>query len=262
MIEPGMIDIAQADIDESLRIFSLTSLPTAKDLKRRYRNLIKQHHPDHNPDNLQWCNSMVAKLNQAYRILGSCLERSAPTGDTTGDASETPSVEDIIRKGDEALRDSVINGCLHRSTRNVLAKPLLDTVERMRITLGRFLYTESQVEVILFFHRLFGLFLKAAHPKTPHSLPGTWNSTRFFRHLALANRYMDKALRSFYHHLKNHRLSVFANIPLSLLADSETFYRFILRDIRDAGSYEAVKSRLELIDIYRQRISDSRFWLP
>jgi hypothetical protein len=259
------------DLGESLRILSLDSVPSVDRLKHTYRSLIKLYHPDHHPGRPDWSNRMVTRLNQAYRVLlehlaagppGSPTARS-PLGSppTPGSPAAAPlRVEPVIRGGDQALRDCVVGGCLHRISKNILAQPFLEEVRRARDALGGLLYTQGRPEPALFFYRLFCRFVESTENRAPHSLPSAWNSTRFFRQLTLANRYLDRALRSFYHYLHHRRPVQFINIPLSLLGDSETFYRFVLKGMRSGAGSRQVESRLELIELYRRRIWDPRLW--
>lgn len=257
MNRPQMIDIG-----ESLRVLSLDSVPSVDGLKRTYRSLIKLYHPDRHPGNPDWSNRMMVRLTEAYHVLLEHVAagRADAQPDDAPRRASPPQVERIIRGGDEALRDAVINGCLHRVSKNVLAHPFLEEVRRARDALGGLLYTEDRTEPALFFYRLFARFVEATEKQPPHSLPSAWNSTRLFRHLSLANRYLDRGLRSFYHYLHRSRPAVFVNIPLSLLADSEAFYRLVLSGMRGSAGFRRVQSRLELIELFRRRIWDPRLW--
>ena len=63
-----------ADVQEACVIFNLSEPLGGKELKQRYIKLIKQHHPDVNPNNEQ-AEEFVKKINIAFRILEDYTER-------------------------------------------------------------------------------------------------------------------------------------------------------------------------------------------
>lgn len=52
-----------------ISLFSLSTTSTADDLRRIYKELIVQYHPDKNPDNIEWATAMFKEIQVAYRIL-------------------------------------------------------------------------------------------------------------------------------------------------------------------------------------------------
>lgn len=56
-------------------MLGLTSSATAEEVKRRYRTLARQYHPDMNPN--AGAGSKIKEINEAYRILGDAELRSA-----------------------------------------------------------------------------------------------------------------------------------------------------------------------------------------
>lgn len=48
----------------------------AQDIKRAFRCLALQYHPDHNPENVREANEKFKEINEAYEVLGDEQKRS------------------------------------------------------------------------------------------------------------------------------------------------------------------------------------------
>lgn len=59
------------ELQAALEIFGLGERATLQKIKDRHRDLVKQHHPDHNKNNTD---GMMFKINAAYEILKSYCE--------------------------------------------------------------------------------------------------------------------------------------------------------------------------------------------
>jgi hypothetical protein len=246
MVSPKTIDLKL-----SLRLFSLSSVPPLKDLKQKYRNLIKLYHPDLHPQESDYSNEMIRQLNQAYEVLKANVSHPY-----TG-KEPLPSVllGKTIRIGDEAVRNAVVMGCLIRMRNNQLGRYFCEQVRTVRDVLKS--QSDDPLWNTSFFCNLFSLFLKTTEENIPRPLPYTWNSTRFFKNLAIANRYLDVGIRNYYYYLHKNRLRFFLNIPLSFLRDAEKAYSFLCSYIRDEAHLDWIKTRIKLTSLYQIRISGS-----
>lgn len=235
------------ELQSSLRLFSFSSVPSLKNIKKKYRNLIKRYHPDLHPEKSDLSNEMIGRLNQAYEILKANARR------TPGDALPSGLIGRAIRAGDEAIKNAVIMGSLIRMRNNQLGQYFCAQVRKVRDIL------ESQPDDspwdVSFFCKLFSLFLKTTEGNSPRPLPTTWNSTRFFKNLAIANRYLDTGIRNYYYYSNNHRLRFFTKIPLSFLRDAEKAYGFFCSYILEETHLRLIRGRLELSRLYQSRIS-------
>jgi hypothetical protein len=242
MIGPQMIDL-----QSSLRLFSFSAIPPLEAIKQKYRNLIKRYHPDLHPDKSELSNEMIRRLNQAYEILKANARRSQ------NESLPSSLVGRAIKTGDEAVKNAVIMGCLIRMRKNQLGRYFCGQVRKVRDIL------EAQADDLLwdipFFYKLFSLFLSITEGNTPRPLPTTWNSTRFFKNLAIANRYLDTGVRHFYYYTNHNRLRFFTKIPLSFLRDAEKSYGYLRSYILEEPYLKLIGGRLELSRIYQQRIS-------
>jgi len=243
-----MIASQLIDIDESLRIFSLPDLPSSKVLKDRYRKLIKRYHPDLNPENLLRSNQMMQILNRAYEVLRCRLS-------TPIDAKRLPKIAPVwhsIREGDLAIRDAVIMGCLGRTHKNILGHDFREKVRSHKNSLDS--QEAAGLWIISFFQNLFQVFLKTTDERLVRPLPHVCNSTRFFKNLAIANRYLDLGIRTFYSYLYKGTLRYFYNIPLSFLQDSSRGYSFLRSQVWDEMNLKLLESRMALARLYQIRI--------
>lgn len=65
-------------ISEAVKIFEIPNdtvgkIPTAE-LKRQYRKLVKTWHPDVSGKDKQEAEMMMAKINEAYKLLTECVD--------------------------------------------------------------------------------------------------------------------------------------------------------------------------------------------
>jgi curved DNA-binding protein CbpA len=231
------------EVKESLRLFSLRQLPTLKSLKNRYRVLIKRFHPDHNPGNPFWSNDLVQRLNRAYDILKAFLE-SHDLG-----SHRERIIREIIRGGDEAVRNAIIMGWLRKLPRPGERRYFREKIAKCRGYLLHISEDGAGSELSVFYRRLFHIFLEITEGRTTRVGPQTWGSFRYLKQLAVANRYLDLGLRSFYHYTGDSRELV---IPLSFVEDALAFYRFLLPHTTDLNR-QIIEPRMALARLYRIR---------
>lgn len=74
-------------------------------IKKAYRKLAMQYHPDRNPGKEEWANEKFKEINEAYGILGNAKKRkqydqfgvAGDVGDIFGSNSTRTAFEDILR---------------------------------------------------------------------------------------------------------------------------------------------------------------------
>ncbi len=54
------------ELQRALKVLGLPERAGLKEIKAKHRNLVKQHHPDHNPDQ---AGDRIREINAAYRLL-------------------------------------------------------------------------------------------------------------------------------------------------------------------------------------------------
>jgi DnaJ-class molecular chaperone len=57
------------------KILNISQDATDQDIKKAFRRLALQHHPDHNPDNPREAGEKFKEINEAYEILGDDQKR-------------------------------------------------------------------------------------------------------------------------------------------------------------------------------------------
>ena len=93
----------------------------ADDIKRAYRKLAMEFHPDRNPGKEQWANDRFKKINEAFSVLGDPQKRKrydrfgTADGIGLGDVSSNPftrgTFEDLMKDfGSAGLRFDFVNG--------------------------------------------------------------------------------------------------------------------------------------------------------
>lgn len=247
------------DKDFCLKLFSLSSSPTVEELKKKYRELIKQYHPDKHPDSIEKSTRMVQQLNEAYEILLPHLHRiySGSSGFTDlAKNMKNINPEKIISMGDDALRDAVIIGWLKRTPKDVFAQSIWQTIEKAYIMLDSIHSTCPDAVNAIFYADLFSAFLKATAQKKPEPLPAVYNKTKFFQHLAAANRYLDSGIRNYYRLTENKKKLFLVNIPLSFLDDGIRLFSLLKRTTRATILHEVICAKIELAELFKIRIND------
>ena len=235
------------DLQSSLNLFSFSSVPPLEDIKQKYRNLLKRYHPDLHPDNSELSNEMIRRLNQAYEIL------KANAYHSQRESLPSSLIGRAIKTGDEAIQNAVIMGCLIRIRNNQLGQYFCAQVRKVRDILES--QSADPLWDVPFFYKLFSLFLSTTEGNTPRPLPTTWNSTRFFKNLSIANRYLDTGIRNFYYFTNHKRLRFFTKIPLSFLRDAEKAYGYLRSYLLEEPHLKLIGGRLELSRLYQLRIS-------
>ena len=236
------------DLESSLRFFSFSCMPTRENLKHKYRDLIKLYHPDLHPRDTFKSTQMMQRLNQAYETILAGLD-PIPAG--------SPDVPDELllrtaRDGDNALRDAVIVRCLSRMRNNTLGRLFCARVKEARDNLQD--HAGALPESVTFYITLFSQFLRVVETSQLLPLPFTWNSTRFYKNLSLANGFLDLGIRSFYRY-EGRGSGNLRNIPLSYLDDADKAFCFLRAYVRDAPHRRMIRDRSELIALYRTRLA-------
>ena len=87
---------------------------SAEEIKRAYRKLAMQCHPDHNQGNTEWANKKFKEINEAFNILGDPEKRSQydvfgsveNIGDVFSNQTAQTTLEDLVKNfGDEPGND-------------------------------------------------------------------------------------------------------------------------------------------------------------
>ena len=275
--------LKKIDIEKSLHFFSLPSGITALRLKKRYRELIKLYHPDKHPNELLWSTAMMQKINEAYSILkqASILKppviyseirdpfdpgRSTESGDRLSPLS-VKEIESEHSACDRLIENSVLTGWLQRTPRDNFARGLRNRIAKivnLLQTAGTdniFKNNKEPVEID-FFSTIFSVFLRATDFKKPGHFPSARNTTEYFRHFTIANRYLDSGVRQFYRYRETGRLIKYRNVPLSYLDDSIRLYSFLLPEGKDNSMQKIIKARIELARLFQIRTTNRNLWNP
>jgi curved DNA-binding protein len=89
--------------------YSILGLPrnaSEDDIKKAYRKLAMQFHPDKNPGKEAWANEKFKEINEAYGVLGNSAKRqqydrfgtAGNVGDIFGNAATRTTFEDLMRE--------------------------------------------------------------------------------------------------------------------------------------------------------------------
>lgn len=57
------------DLKNYYNILGVNVDASAKDIRKAFRRLALQHHPDHNPENIKEAESKFKEINEAYEVL-------------------------------------------------------------------------------------------------------------------------------------------------------------------------------------------------
>ena len=87
-------------------ILGVTRNSSDQEIKKSYRNLAMQYHPDRNPRNEQWAHHKFKEINEAYGVLRDGQKRTqydqfgvtGNIGDIFGSASTRMTFEDLMRE--------------------------------------------------------------------------------------------------------------------------------------------------------------------
>lgn len=101
------------DLKDYYGILGVNVDASAEDIKKAFRQLALQHHPDHNRGNVEEAESKFKEINEAYEVLGneetrwrydsltrfSGISRNTASGDDIfGDGVESDDMSEILRK--------------------------------------------------------------------------------------------------------------------------------------------------------------------
>ena len=96
------------DLKDYYSILGVNVNASTEDIKRAFRRLALQHHPDHNPENIKEAEEKFKEINEAYEVLSDEEARWRYDSLTrlSGYSSRTMAVEDNFNGGMES--DSVL----------------------------------------------------------------------------------------------------------------------------------------------------------
>ena len=91
-------------------ILSVTRSANGEEIKRAYRKLAMQYHPDRNPGKEQWANNKFKEINEAFSVLGDPEKRKqydqfgtvGNVGDIFGSTYTRTTFEDLMKDFDGA----------------------------------------------------------------------------------------------------------------------------------------------------------------
>lgn len=69
-----MSELKYIKLIEAAEILGISSSVTLNQIKQKYRNLLKQWHPDKCSDDPKTCKEMTAQINEAYTIILDYIE--------------------------------------------------------------------------------------------------------------------------------------------------------------------------------------------
>ncbi len=264
-----MFDTKLVDIEKSLEFFSIAPffrIISENEIKKRYRKLIKLYHPDMHPNNVEWCNDMMQKLNEAYEILiNNIAYINSIASENLSKKQKELSVEELearYAETDGLVEDSVLLGWIQRIPRDSFAINL-----RNRIKLNvDFFYSEEVTKLIGnhrvfdFFTTLFSVFLRATEFGKLSPFPVARNSTKFLRHFSIANNYLDSGVRNFYRYKHQKKIGKYKNVSLSYLDDAKRLYSYLIPQSNDTQLSRIIQARIELANLFQMRISIQQLW--
>ncbi len=88
------------------RILGVPRNASDEDIKKAYRRLAMEFHPDRNPGREDWANQKFKEINEAYGVLGNATKRQqydrfgtvGSVGDIFGNAATRTTFEDLMRE--------------------------------------------------------------------------------------------------------------------------------------------------------------------
>jgi len=104
---------AEISYNEAISLLNLPSSFSAEDLKKQYRKLIREWHPDVNKN--EGAQEMAQKINHAYSVLNSRFQRGTVSEQSFGDIDvpdfmqKEPSMRDFFINNMDAYIEQVIN---------------------------------------------------------------------------------------------------------------------------------------------------------
>ncbi|MDM7998869.1 MAG: DnaJ domain-containing protein [Dehalococcoidia bacterium] len=110
------------------KILGVPRNASEEDIKKAYRKLAMQYHPDRNPGKEAWANEKFKEINEAYGVLGNPEKRQqydrfgtvGSVGDIFGNAATRTTFEDLMRDFGESglgvdFLQSIFGDALRRS---------------------------------------------------------------------------------------------------------------------------------------------------
>ncbi|MCK4368672.1 MAG: DnaJ domain-containing protein [Dehalococcoidales bacterium] len=64
------------------QVLGVSKNATAKEIKKAFRKLAMQYHPDHNPGGEKWANEKFKQINEAYEVLSDPDKRAVYDNDS------------------------------------------------------------------------------------------------------------------------------------------------------------------------------------
>ena len=101
------------ELKDYYQILNVSRDASAEDIKRAFRRLALQHHPDHNPENIKEAEAKFKEINEAYEVLSdegkrwqydrllsiaSCSRRTTPVEDIFNQDTDSDSTLEMLRK--------------------------------------------------------------------------------------------------------------------------------------------------------------------
>ncbi|MBN1698054.1 MAG: J domain-containing protein [Spirochaetales bacterium] len=251
----------KADNEFNTYLKTLMQSPTLKDLKQKYRELIKLYHPDKHPERIEWSTKIMQKLNQAYEnhlthLYGVFEGKKKEADFDHGHRIHPQTIGQAIARGDDALRDAVIIGWLKRTPKDSFAGIIRTRVAMAHRFLKAWGDTNTMSRKSLFYSDLFSAFLAATEHKNPRPLPAVMNPTKLFHYISEANKYLDSGIRNFYRFAENRSVSILSNIPLSFFDDAIRLYTRIKSEIDDVLTVSIISEKIKLAGLFEIRIKD------
>jgi len=118
------------DLKDYYSILGISANASAEDIKKAFRRLALQHHPDHNPEDVRKAEEKFKEINEAYEILSdegtrwrydslirrsSYPRRTTDAEDTFKDDMGTDSILEMLRRFAGLGLDVRVVGCRGRS---------------------------------------------------------------------------------------------------------------------------------------------------
>jgi hypothetical protein len=232
-------------VNPALALFSADDTRSIGSLRHRYHELLKLYHPDGHGGRAEWANQMVRCVIAAYNTLKGAVGKAVRIRETEGlGGTMAAADQDLLRAvllgwlrhGPRAERDGRLRRRLAFAVREVDAHP--EAVDSPG---------EAALQV-----RLLSAFLEATAPCPP--LAYTWNASNAYRDLRVANAFLEKGIRDYYHHRERGRLNALGAVAFSYLRDASRYYSYVARRLPQGPLRDVTESRMTVAGLFQERI--------